>query len=97
MTKILEAEGGAEAAARLASPHQTDHWWGNAAELHDENPWSRAMAEEAPISTRPRSSNDSKSKATLVHPIWGARKVERRNAWGENEGMATAWGIDPLL
>jgi hypothetical protein len=26
MTKILEAEGGAEAAARLASPHQTDHW-----------------------------------------------------------------------
>jgi hypothetical protein len=26
MTKILEAEGGAEAAARLASPHQTAHW-----------------------------------------------------------------------
>jgi hypothetical protein len=26
MTKILEAEGGAEAAAQLASPHQTDHW-----------------------------------------------------------------------
>jgi hypothetical protein len=26
MTKILEGEGGAEAAARLASPHQTDHW-----------------------------------------------------------------------
>jgi hypothetical protein len=26
MTKILEAEGGAEAAARLASTHQTDHW-----------------------------------------------------------------------
>jgi hypothetical protein len=26
MTKILEAEGGVEAAARLASPHQTDHW-----------------------------------------------------------------------
>jgi hypothetical protein len=26
MTKILEAEGGAKAAARLASPHQTDHW-----------------------------------------------------------------------
>jgi hypothetical protein len=26
MTKILEAEGGAEVAARLASPHQTDHW-----------------------------------------------------------------------
>jgi hypothetical protein len=25
MTKILEAEGGAEAAARLASPHQTAH------------------------------------------------------------------------
>jgi hypothetical protein len=38
MTKILEAEGGAEAAARLASPHQTAHWWGNAAGLHDENP-----------------------------------------------------------
>jgi hypothetical protein len=26
MTKILEAKGGVEAAARLASPHQTDHW-----------------------------------------------------------------------
>jgi hypothetical protein len=26
MTKILEAEGGVEAAAQLASPHQTDHW-----------------------------------------------------------------------
>jgi hypothetical protein len=26
MTKILEAEGGAEATARLASPHQTAHW-----------------------------------------------------------------------
>jgi hypothetical protein len=26
MMKILEAEGGAEVAARLASPHQTDHW-----------------------------------------------------------------------
>jgi hypothetical protein len=26
MTKILEVEGGAEAAARLASPHQTAHW-----------------------------------------------------------------------
>jgi hypothetical protein len=26
MTKILEAEGGAEAVARLASPHQTAHW-----------------------------------------------------------------------
>jgi hypothetical protein len=38
MTKILEAEGEAEAAARLASPHQTAHWWGNAAGLHDENP-----------------------------------------------------------
>jgi hypothetical protein len=38
MTKILEAEGGAEAAARLASLHQTAHWWGNAAGLHDENP-----------------------------------------------------------
>jgi hypothetical protein len=25
-TKILEAEGGAEAATRLASPHQTAHW-----------------------------------------------------------------------
>jgi hypothetical protein len=38
MTKILEAEGGAEAAARLASLHQTTHWWGNAAGLPDENP-----------------------------------------------------------
>jgi hypothetical protein len=38
MMKILEAEGGAEAAARLASPHQTAHWRGNAAGLHDENP-----------------------------------------------------------
>jgi hypothetical protein len=36
--KILEAEGGAEAAAQLASLHQTAHWWGNAAGLHDENP-----------------------------------------------------------
>jgi hypothetical protein len=26
MTKILEAEGGAEAAARLVVPHQTAHW-----------------------------------------------------------------------
>jgi hypothetical protein len=26
MMKILEAEGGAEAAARLASPHQAAHW-----------------------------------------------------------------------
>jgi hypothetical protein len=26
MTKIFEAEGGAEAVARLASPHQTAHW-----------------------------------------------------------------------
>jgi hypothetical protein len=26
MTKILEAEGGAEAVARLAYPHQTDRW-----------------------------------------------------------------------
>jgi hypothetical protein len=26
MTKVLEAEGGAEATARLASPHQTAHW-----------------------------------------------------------------------
>jgi hypothetical protein len=26
MMKILEAKGGAEAAARLASPHQTAHW-----------------------------------------------------------------------
>jgi hypothetical protein len=26
MTTILEAEGGAEATARLASPHQTAHW-----------------------------------------------------------------------
>jgi hypothetical protein len=38
MTKILEAKGEAEAATRLASPHQTAHWWGNAAGLHDENP-----------------------------------------------------------
>jgi hypothetical protein len=38
MTKILEAEGGAEAAAGLASLHQTAHWWGKAAGLHDENP-----------------------------------------------------------
>jgi hypothetical protein len=38
MTKILEAEGGAGAAAQLASLHQTTHWWGNAAGLHDENP-----------------------------------------------------------
>jgi hypothetical protein len=38
MTKILEAEGGVEAAARLASLRQTAHWWGNAAGLHDENP-----------------------------------------------------------
>jgi hypothetical protein len=26
VTKILEAEGGVEAAARLAVPHQTAHW-----------------------------------------------------------------------
>jgi hypothetical protein len=38
MTKIFEAEGGAEAAAQLASPHQTAHWWGDAVGLHDENP-----------------------------------------------------------
>jgi hypothetical protein len=38
MTKILEAEGGVEAATRLASLHQTAHWWGKAAELHDKNP-----------------------------------------------------------
>jgi hypothetical protein len=38
MTKILEAEGGAEAAARLAYLHQIAHWWGKAAGLHDENP-----------------------------------------------------------
>jgi hypothetical protein len=38
MTKILEAEGGAEAAARLASLHQVAHWWGKAAGLPDENP-----------------------------------------------------------
>jgi hypothetical protein len=30
-------------------------------------------------------------------PHLGARNVEGRNAWGENEGMATARGIDPLL
>jgi hypothetical protein len=38
MTKILKAEGGAEAAARLASLHQIAHWWGKAAGLPDENP-----------------------------------------------------------
>jgi hypothetical protein len=38
MMKILEAKGGAEAAAQLASPHLTAHWWGNAAGLHDKNP-----------------------------------------------------------
>jgi hypothetical protein len=38
MTKILEAEGGAEAAAQLASLHQIAHWWGKAAGLPDENP-----------------------------------------------------------
>jgi hypothetical protein len=38
MTKILEAEGGVEAAARLASLHQTAHWWGSAAGLPDKNP-----------------------------------------------------------
>jgi hypothetical protein len=38
MTKILEAEGGAEAAARLASLHQIAHWWGKAVGLPDENP-----------------------------------------------------------
>jgi hypothetical protein len=38
MTKILEAKGGAEATARLASLHQIAHWWGKAAELSDENP-----------------------------------------------------------
>jgi hypothetical protein len=38
MTKILEAEGGVEAAARLASLHQIAHWWGKAAGLPDENP-----------------------------------------------------------
>jgi hypothetical protein len=30
-------------------------------------------------------------------PHLGARKVEGRNARGENEGMTTARGIDPLL
>jgi hypothetical protein len=38
MTKILEAEGGAEATARLASLYQIAHWWGKAAGLPDENP-----------------------------------------------------------
>jgi hypothetical protein len=38
MTKILEVEGGAEVAARLASLHQIAHWWGKAAGLPDENP-----------------------------------------------------------
>jgi hypothetical protein len=45
MTKILEAEGGAEAAARLAFPTIKlevtilgDRRWRGAAGLHDENP-----------------------------------------------------------
>jgi hypothetical protein len=38
MTKILEAKGGAEAAAWLTSLHQTTHWWGSAAGPPDENP-----------------------------------------------------------
>jgi hypothetical protein len=38
MTKILEAESGAEVAARLASLHQIAHWWGKAVGLPDENP-----------------------------------------------------------
>jgi hypothetical protein len=38
MTKILEAEGGAEAAARLASLHQIAHWWGKAAGMPNKNP-----------------------------------------------------------
>jgi hypothetical protein len=40
MMNILEAEGGAEAAARLASPTQElgDHRRGDAAGLPDENP-----------------------------------------------------------
>jgi hypothetical protein len=38
MMKILEAEGGGEAAARLASLHQIAYWWGKAARLPDENP-----------------------------------------------------------
>jgi hypothetical protein len=33
--------------------------------------------------------------AGAPHP--GARKVEGRNTWGKNEGMASARGIDPLL
>jgi hypothetical protein len=38
MKKILEAKDEAEAVARLASLHQTAHWWGSAAGLPDENP-----------------------------------------------------------
>jgi hypothetical protein len=38
MTKILEAEGGAEAAARLASLHQIAHRRGEAVGLPDKNP-----------------------------------------------------------
>jgi hypothetical protein len=52
MMKILEAEGGAEAAARLAFPAIElevtvlgDRRRGGAAGLHDENPRSRTMAE----------------------------------------------------
>jgi hypothetical protein len=45
MMNILEAEGGEEAAAQLASPTTRlvvilldGHWRGTAARLHDENP-----------------------------------------------------------
>jgi hypothetical protein len=94
MTKILEAEGGAKAAARLASPHHQTG--GHRLGRPSARGCSRAARRKSlkpsdgskvPISTRPRSSNDSKSKATWALPIRGLGR--RKGA--THEGSVKAW------
>jgi hypothetical protein len=50
-----------------------------------------ANLHEAALLQRQQEQGDARAP----HP--GARKVEGRNTWGKNKGMATAQGIDPLL
>jgi hypothetical protein len=100
MTKILEAEGGVEAAARPAFPTVElevtilgDCRWRGAAGLHDENPWSRTMAEryQLPWSCVP----PTRRRKGGEYPPSGGLEDGKTRRIREEEDMVAFWKESP--